>query len=326
MPVNQHLLTMPPPPLLLLPRQTTTTSSVRLRKRRDDLAAPGRRKQERHSGDFSCYQSRREALQVQEKSDAEDWHYVTFLQGLGGDGSGCARARLESRQARTCESVREREREAQPRRQREGGGVNRLGGQEEDCGSYTGYLSEVRLRPQLSDHPKPPRARHSDLYQPPRHSGLPASQPARLERETSTKRCSAEFHYKKVTPLSQDLSQEQSFLQQLGRGQLGKDSDSEDSQESGVFSTGGQEEGGRRQELEGKMQEQEGRRQEQEMKRPGLGRWALTQVEVRGRQSIYNCDLARSLEQLEKVRSCPNHVAPDDLNMDSLFTVNCSFL
>ena len=301
--------TTTPSPLLLLPRQTTTTSSVRLRKRRDDLAAPGRRKQERHSGDFSCYQSKREAVQVQEQSDAEDWHYVTFLQGLGGDRSGCAMARdnpaiardnpaiarLQSRQAKTCDRGREREREAQPRRQSEGGDVTRLGGQEVDAGSCTRYLSEVRLRPKPSDHYQPPRARHS---------GLPASKPGRLERETSTKRCSAEFHYKKVTPVSQDLSQEQSFLQLLGRGQLGKDSDSE---ESGVFSTGGQEHGrrrqeqeGRRQEQEGRRQVQEGRRQDQEVRRPGLGRRALTQVEV----SSFTWALARSDQHLDKVSRC----------------------
>merc|ERR1719308_523735 len=68
--------------------------------------------------------------------------------------------------------------------------------------------------------------------------------------------------------------------------ELHGDSGSEGSEESGIFSTGSSQESPRK-----------------EVRRPGLGRRAITQVNMRDRKNSYNHALAKSQENLVKISS-----------------------
>ena len=116
------------------------------------------------------------------------------------------------------------------------------------------------------------------------------------KKEARAKRCSAEF--KKGDRRSQDCSRlPQVACQELGKaeeqtliermvsremGLRGGDTGSEGSEESGVFSTGSSQESSRR---------------------PGLGRRAVTQVEVRDRKNLYSRGGAKSQDDLVKVQT-----------------------
>ena len=249
-------------------RQEKTTSSVRLRKRREDVTAPGRRR-DRHSGDFTCSSPQRE----------EDWSYVacprevTRLQELRADPRRSAASLQDSRGVSS--SV-----------------VNMREGRQSDSlaeGVSDRDVSEVKLR-----HPHDVQGGGEVKLRHPRsHSQhLSPSHHGKERSKGNTRRCSGEFEFKKVRCRSRDFSvvapapgqhlgkaEEQSLMERLVRGELVGTNHS-GSDESGVFSTGGQE----------------------SPRRPGLGRRALTQVEVRDRRRQEYCQaMAKSQEDLVKV-------------------------
>ena len=125
------------------------------------------------------------------------------------------------------------------------------------------------------------------------------TQAARLKKEPSNvaKRCSGEFEFKRINrrsgdfQLSQVLAQEldkaeeQSFVERMISRELYGDEGSEGSEESGIFSTGSSHESPRK-----------------EIRKPGLGRRAITQVNLRAeKKNSYNHALARSQENIVKV-------------------------
>ena len=319
------------------PRQERNTSSVRLRRRREDVTAV--RKQERHSGDFSYFAPRREevarreeAVRNAERSDSEgEFNYISFPHGMvsvqdlrvapvapvpcpetspvrlrhgGPQGPSPVRLRtnLQCNRAVSASVVNIRDCSAQIRlQQRQSGDFSQCGGgrmRPQLRGQEPG-LGEVRPRCQQAPQGEV-RMRHhlrSQSQQPQPHVS-----PAHRERrkEGNTKRCSGEFEFKKVNRRSQDLShlsqvlsvelgkaQEQSFMERMVSQELRGpgDNGSEGSEESGVFSTGSSQESPRK----------AGRR-------PGLGRRALTQLDVRDRKNSYNSALHRSQDNLVKVR------------------------
>ena len=129
----------------------------------------------------------------------------------------------------------------------------------------------------------------------------PGQQQLRVRREEScvTKRCSGEFEFKRINRrsgadfqqlsavLAQELdkAEEQSFVERMVSRELYGDSGSEGSEESGIFSTGSSHESPRK-----------------ESRKPGLGRRAITQVNLRQeKKNSYNHALAKSQENLVKV-------------------------
>ena len=127
------------------------------------------------------------------------------------------------------------------------------------------------------------------------------------------KRCSAEFEFKRINRRSGDFHQlshvlaqeldkaeEQSFVERMISKELYGDSGSEGSEESGIFSTGSSHESPRK-----------------EARKPGLGRRAITQVNMRQeKKNSYNHALAKSQENLVKV--CKKR----DIYGKHLFNVN----
>ena len=132
----------------------------------------------------------------------------------------------------------------------------------------------------------------------------PGRQPApstggKIKKEDNnvTKRCSGEFEFKRINRRSGDFHQlshvlaqeldkaeEQSFVERMISRELYGDSGSEGSEESGIFSTGSSHESPRK-----------------ETRKPGLGRRAITQVNMREKKNSYNHALAKSQENLVKV-------------------------
>merc|ERR1719373_917376 len=114
------------------------------------------------------------------------------------------------------------------------------------------------------------------------------------------KRCSAEFEFKRINRRSGDFHQlshvlaqeldkaeEQSFVERMISRELYGDEGSEGSEESGIFSTGSSQESPRK-----------------EVRRPGLGRRAITQVNMRTeKKNSYNHALAKSQENIVKISS-----------------------
>ena len=133
----------------------------------------------------------------------------------------------------------------------------------------------------------------------------------REEKKGNSKRCSGEFEFRKggrMGPewshvsqiVSEDLvgkAEEQSFTHEMVMRELSGacDTGSEGSEESGVFSTGSSQESPSK-------------------PRPGLGRRAVTQVDIKERKNSYNSALARSQENLVTVSS----FLPQD-SLDSIF-------
>ena len=126
------------------------------------------------------------------------------------------------------------------------------------------------------------------------------------EKRGQVKQCSDEFEFSKVglpnqlpPRVCQKLAKKdvQSYMERLEIREL--DGDSGSSQESGVGSYGSRKESGdRREETTGSGQETGGRSQES-ARRPGLGRRAVTEVDVR--QTGYTRVIHRSQETLAKV-------------------------
>ena len=164
-----------------------------------------------------------------------------------------------------------------------------------------------------SAHITPPR-----LGQPghPPSSSTPVRQSGgggnRGKKEASNvaKRCSGEFEFKRINrrsgdyQLSQVLAQqldkaeEQSFVERMISRELHGDSGSEGSEESGIFSTGSSHESPRK-----------------EVRRPGLGRRAITQLNMRvDKTNSYNNALAKSQENIVKVCLAQLSVIPINLS------------
>ena len=129
----------------------------------------------------------------------------------------------------------------------------------------------------------------------------PSSSSGKVKRDdthVAAKRCSGEFEFKRMNRKSGDFHQlshvlaqeldkaeEQSFVERMISRELYGDSGSEGSEESGIFSTGSSHESPRK-----------------EVRRPGLGRRAITQVNMRQeKKNSYNNALAKSQENLVKV-------------------------
>ena len=175
--------------------------------------------------------------------------------------------------------------------------------------------SNVRRRPHARSHSQQPNRssqpagpsqcrqgdRPASQHTPTRAPPLPpAPTRNRKEADNVAKRCSGEFEFKKMyrrsgdfNQLSQVLSQEldkaeeQSIVERMISRELQGDAGSDGgSAESGIFSTGSSQESPKK-----------------EVRRPGLGRRAITQVNMRDRdrKNSYNNALAKSQENLVKV-------------------------
>jgi hypothetical protein len=83
--------------------------------------------------------------------------------------------------------------------------------------------------------------------------------------------------------------------------ELHNDTGSEASQESGIFSTGSSQESPRKEAAAGAARRGPGLGQA-DNRRPGLGRRAITQINLKERKNSYNSALARSQENLVQVR------------------------
>jgi len=173
--------------------------------------------------------------------------------------------------------------------------------------------AKLRVTPVYQDKPKPRQQPHSHegvkLRVKPRgevnncpHRRQSSYQPDLLSaqaghREANSKRCSGEFEFRAVRRRSQEWlhsslavcenlgkTEEQSFTHEMVMRELSGagDTRSEGSEESGIFSTGSSQESPRK-------------------PRPGLGRRAVTQVDLKERKNSYNSALARSQENLVTV-------------------------
>jgi len=335
-------------------RQEKLTSSVRLRKRRDDVTAPGRRKNQRHSGDFSYFPpSERRKEEEGERSDFEgDWNYITFPNGvpnvkeihtegqsnrhvapgsgqsptnrglaapivmLRPQGSSPVKLRTNLTNCRPMSSSVLNVRESPPG----------AGGHPRKSGDFS---SQYRMEEEWEEarnrvHHGSRSQSHGPGVQPPSsQSSRTPSRPvvakeSRSRREGNTKRASAEFEFKKINRrsagdfnhLSQVLSQElgaeeeKSLMERMISRELGGTEDrcSEGSEESGIFSTGSS---------------QDSPRKEGDSRiRPGLGRRAVTQINIRDRKNSYSSALARSQENLVKVSS-------DQVESEEIFVPEC---
>jgi hypothetical protein len=85
------------------------------------------------------------------------------------------------------------------------------------------------------------------------------------------------------------------------RRELHNDTGSEASQESGIFSTGSSQESPRKEAAAAARRPGAG----QADRRPGLGRRAITQINLKERKNSYNSALARSQENLVQVIGLP---------------------
>ena len=162
-----------------------------------------------------------------------------------------------------------------------------------------------------SVHITPPRLGQSGH---PPSSSTPVRQSGgnrgKKEANNVAKRCSGEFEFKRINrrsgdyQLSQVLAQqldkaeEQSFVERMISRELHGDSGSEGSEESGIFSTGSSHESPRK-----------------EVRRPGLGRRAITQLNMRvDKTNSYNNALAKSQENIVKVCLAQLSVIPINLS------------
>ena len=172
-------------------------------------------------------------------------------------------------------------------------------------------IEDVRRRPHTRSHSQQPIRSSSNgagpealnpsssyVHLTPGRQPAPAGKPKKVENQVAAKRCSGEFEFKRMNRKSGDFHQlshvlaheldkaeEQSFVERMISRELYGDSVSEGSEESGIFSTGSSHESPRK-----------------EARRPGLGRRAITQVNLRSeKKNSYNNALAKSQENLVKV-------------------------
>ena len=332
---------VPGDPTSAFPRQQAgVTSSVRLRKRRDDLTAPGRKK-ERHSGDFSFIRASENDIRgaVVAHTRGKDSSPCTS-RPMEADHSGrrrevdpILRVSLQCSKVVSSSAVNLRETPGcrgqrqsgdfsqvqwgQKRAQREGKPRPMVPSSQEEVRPRLRPRQEeeakLRVTPVYQDKPKLRQQPHSHegvkLRVKPRaeinncpHRRQSSYQPDLLSapgghREANSKRCSGEFEFRAVRRRSQEWlhsslavcenlgkTEEQSFTHEMVMRELSGagDTRSEGSEESGIFSTGSSQESPRK-------------------PRPGLGRRAVTQVDLKERKNSYNSALARSQENLVTV-------------------------
>ena len=326
------------PPAGNFGRGDKTSSSVRLRRRREDVSQAGR-KHSRHSGDFSHFQSRHQHQhQHQELGHWEPGHQhqhqqvarqppaaagpappavVVRMREAAAVSEVKLRTSLASSRAVSasvanmvvadpshCGPHQHRHQQRQQQQQ-----FRRSGDFSLQADSYGGVeaAAEVRRRPHARSQSQQPvkSAAGPGAAAPAAYLQVtparPGQQQLRVRREEScvTKRCSGEFEFKRINRrsgadfqqlsavLAQELdkAEEQSFVERMVSRELYGDSGSEGSEESGIFSTGSSHESPRK-----------------ESRKPGLGRRAITQVNLRQeKKNSYNHALAKSQENLVKV-------------------------
>ena len=325
------------PPAGNFGRGDKTSSSVRLRRRREDVSQPGR-KHSRHSGDFSHFQSRHQHQHQEpahwEPGHHQHQHHQLARQPPAAAGPAPPAVVVRMREAAAVSEVKLRPSLASSRavsasvanmvvadpahcgphqhhqQQRQQQQQFRKSGDfslQADSYGVVEAAAEVRRRPHarsqsqqpVKSAPGPGAAAPAAYLQV--TPARPGQQQLRVRREEScvTKRCSGEFEFKRINRrsgadfqqlsavLAQELdkAEEQSFVERMVSRELYGDSGSEGSEESGIFSTGSSHESPRK-----------------ESRKPGLGRRAITQVNLRQeKKNSYNHALAKSQENLVKV-------------------------
>jgi len=282
-----------------------------------------------------------ELHRLSDKSDSEgDWNYITFPNGvpvvqevkIGMDSTkenGPTPVKVTMREVPAMTPVKPRSNlnssrvvsasviniQEQHIAQRKSGDFSHF-----DSHDYTAVNSEiedpnVRRRPHARSHSQQPiktsntpeqtkqiremhanGQSHAHLHVTPTRTSNPKP---KKEGNNVTTRCSGEFEFKKISRRSGDFNhltqvlaqeldkaEEQTIVERMISRELHGDSGSEGSEESGIFSTGSSQESPRK-----------------EMRRPGLGRRAITQVNMRDRKNSYNHALAKSQENLVKISS-----------------------
>ena len=318
-------------------RGEKTSSSVRLRKRRDDVTQPGR-KINRHSGDFSFFsQSRQDEIVVRSvdpyiayqdpvKQLPSNPVLVTMREAPGVN-QVKLRTNLAASRAVSASvmNIQEQHHHQQLRDFRKSGDFSLFN---DPAHNYSETEDvNARRRPHARSHSQQPikpgnnnlvsvteqsKMHHQACAAPstsPQQTqychvtpGRPGGQAVRSatkkEDNNVTKRCSGEFEFKRINRRSGadfhqlqqvlahelDKAEEQSFVERMISRELLGDSGSEGSEESGIFSTGSSHESPRK-----------------ESRKPGLGRRAITQVNMREKKNSYNHALAKSQENLVKV-------------------------
>ena len=326
-------------------RGEKTSSSVRLRKRRDDVTQPGR-KINRHSGDFSFFSPRKDEIVVRNVDPYITYqvHNPVKLPPMSGppgppapvlvtmrDAPGVTPVKLRTN-LNTSRAVSASVMNIQEHQQQQLNAFRKSGDFSlfNDSHHY-GETEDVnaRRRPHARSHSQQPiKAGNTNLApvteqsKTPQSCVTPQSQhcqvtPARQGQNQAvrsvkkdnnvTKRCSGEFEFKRINRrsgadfhqlshvLAQELdkAEEQSFVERMISRELHGDSGSEGSEESGIFSTGSSHESPRK-----------------ESRKPGLGRRAITQVNMREKKNSYNHALAKSQENLVKVCKLVSCVSP----------------
>lgn len=317
-------------------RGEKTSSSVRLRKRRDDVTQPGR-KINRHSGDFSFFSPRQDEIVVrsvdpylayQDPVKLPPNPVLVTMREAPGVNHVKLRTNLATSRAVSASvmNIQEQQHKQQLYAFRKSGDFSLFNDPSHNYGETEDV--NARRRPHARSHSqqpiKPgnnnpvPVTEQSKMHQqacvpststPQQYCqvtpGRPTAQALRSatkkEDNNVTKRCSGEFEFKRINRrsgadfhqlqqvLAQELdkAEEQSFVERMVSRELLGDSGSEGSEESGIFSTGSSHESPRK---------ETGRK-------PGLGRRAITQVNMREKKNSYNHALAKSQENLVKISS-----------------------
>ena len=173
----------------------------------------------------------------------------------------------------------------------------------------TGNNNNISVMPLVSDQSKMyhhHQPHHLVTPNRPGQASVSVAAKTKKDDKNVTKRCSGEFEFKRINRRSGDFHQlahvgahdldkaeEQSFVERMISRELYGDSGSEGSEESGIFSTGSSHESPRK-----------------EARKPGLGRRAITQVNMREKKNSYNHALAKSQENLVKVCKTQGIFAP----------------
>ena len=330
-------------------RGEKASSSVRLRKRRDDVSQPGRKINRHSGDFSYFSPRKEEILvktcDIERSRETGDWNYITFPHGVPvvqevkidlphqphhqphhhQPGAGAPvkvmmrdgmsvnqvklRSNLNSSRAVSASVINIQEHQQHLQNCRKSGDFSHSA----NYGALSCEMEDVRRRPHArSQSGHPVKACTNSVHLP---SSRPAQPPtstpvrqgqARIKKEPSNvaKRCSGEFEFKRINrrsgdfQLSQVLAQEldkaeeQSFVERMVSRELYGDEGSEGSEESGIFSTGSSQESPRK-----------------EVRRPGLGRRAITQVNMRTeKKNSYNHALAKSQENIVKV--CVEPLSP----------------
>lgn len=175
--------------------------------------------------------------------------------------------------------------------------------------------SKLRFSPHARSHSQQPNvtsnhlkqarqmtSMHTNLHVTPTRNISNHDKLLRKQGNSSAKRCSGEFEYKHknqqnefmsliTPPSSQDLdkAEERQIIERMIKQELKGDTVSQESEESGIFSTA--------------SSNDSPQRTKEHNRKPGLGRRAITQINIRDRKNSYSSALAKSQENLVKVSS-----------------------